>query len=133
MTAKQKQREAALKRAKQKKIITLAASALVVVAIVLAVVLWPRSEANVASRVFAIGGSQVEFFEEDGSFMARDPKGFSRVGTFTESDVNGVAIITFSYGNGQTAIGQIVDDVLTIPDDWVPVCGHSHSPHLPLR
>ena len=128
MSAKNMRREAALKRAKQKKIIIIAVCAFVVAAVVATIALWPRTE----SRVYATGGSQVELFA-DGAFRATDPKGRIRSGTFAESYADGVTTITFHYGNGQTAAGQIVEDVLTIPNAWIPVCGHRHSPNLPLR
>ena len=128
MSTKKMRREVALKRAKTKKMILIAVCSLVAAAIVLTAIFWPRTE----SRVYAIGGSQVELFS-DGEFRAIDPKGIIRRGTFTESYADGVATITFHYGNGRTATGRIVEDVLTIPNAWVPVCGHRHSPDLPLQ
>jgi len=125
--SKKMRREAALKQQKQKRAMIATVCGLVAVAVIITIALWPSPEVH----VYAIGGSQVEL-SANGRFSATDPKGVGRSGTFTESYTDGVTTITFSYGNGRIATGQIVENVLTIPNDWVPVCGHRHSPDLPL-
>jgi len=103
--------------------------AMVVVLMLAAFVLVGCGSSNDEDRVYALGSHTVTLYA-DGTFEARLFHGFSVDGTYTESTVAGVLTVTFAH-DGIEVRGTIVDDVLTIPQEWDD--GHGHGTRFTLR
>ncbi|MCL2526860.1 MAG: hypothetical protein FWE42_00475 [Defluviitaleaceae bacterium] len=130
MTAKGRQRQNAIKKAKRIRALALGFCALLFV-IVIAGILIHESRSNEGGRVFESGGSHVTL-REDGTFVASLPHQVRRTGTFIETDNTYLAKVEFIY-NGRTAIGNITGNVLTLPSTWESGCAHRHSLSYTLR
>ena len=118
----------ARKRAKRKKIITIAVTCIVIIAIITAAVLIILNQQS-DTRVYALGVNTITL-SGDGTFDAQPGCAGSKSGTFSESLSGDVTIVSFTH-DGMTANGRIVGNVLTIPDEWDD--GHGHGTEFTLR
>ena len=115
MNTKKEQREAALKKAKKKRVMILTGFAACVVAIVAFALLVSANRLD--SRVFAAAGQTVTLYE-DGRFRASFPvHGVTMSGAFEEHMREDGSIIVFNH-QGQTIATQIIDDVFMLPFEW---------------
>jgi len=121
---KSKKTKEAIKRAKRKKIITITACITVAAVIIAAVVFFVLDYQN-NHRVYASGDSTVTL-SGNGNFRATLYHGERIAGTYTESDENGVTVITFTH-DGETSTGWLTGNSLTIPDEWDDDHGHGSN------
>lgn len=130
MNTKRDRREAAQKKAKQKKIMILAlCSAFLATAIIVIIIFTPNS-AN--DRVFSVPGGQSVTLRENGRFVANLFHDVNISGTFTEDIHENITTISFTSGSS-TISTQIEDDVLILPMAWRAACRiHSHEIAFPL-
>ena len=124
---KKLRRELAIKKARQKRIITISVCTIAVLAFT--VVLGVNMLSQSHERVFTAGFNNVSL-NNDGTFVANLPHNIRLTGTYTESTEGGVSTVVFSY-RGTTAIGIIEDNVLVIPTEWDD--GHGHATRYTLR
>ena len=127
MNSKKARRESAMKKSKQKKIITLSAGALVITAFAILLVVSTLQQTD--GRVYAAGSNRVVLYE-DGSFTARLPHNVRKSGTYTERTENNVTTVSFRHG-GRTVMGIITNDILSIPHEWRD--NHGHATEYVLR
>jgi len=125
---KSKKTKEAIKRAKRKKIIMIAACITVAAVIVAAVIFFVLDYQN-NHRVYASGDSTVTL-SSNGNFRTKLYHGERITGTYTESDENGVTVITFTH-DGKTSTGMLLGNNLTIPDEWDD--DHGHGSNFTLR
>ena len=132
MGKKNREREAAQKRTKKKRITTLAVCAVFTVAVIAVAIIAHVNRPD--TRVFAIGGQTVTLYD-NGRFTARLAHNVNISGTFTEemSGTANVTAISFTHG-GNTVSTQIEDDVLLLPPQWRATCRiHVHEIEFPLQ
>jgi len=125
---KSKKTKEAVKRAKRKKIITIAACITVAAVIIAAVVFFVLDYQN-NNRVYVSGDSSVTL-SNNGNFRTKLYHGERITGTYTESYEDGVTMITFTHG-GNTSTGILSGNNLTIPGQWDD--GHGHGSVFTLR
>ena len=131
MSKKNKRREAAQKKARQRKIAMLYLCGLAILAVVAVAVVMHITRPQV--RVFAAEGNLSVTLYENGNFSARLAKNVNLSGTFTEVVSGNMSTITFNHG-GNTVFTHIEDDVLILPVPWRAVCVvHSHAIEFPRR
>ena len=128
MNTKEARRINALKKAKKKRTIMIAACALSVVA--LSTLLIAHALRGEAVRVFSAAPNQVVTLYEDGSFVAHLPHNVTKAGTFTEHTEGDITAISFIH-SGRTEAGSITafgdTHFLTIPETWDDGCGHGRD------
>ena len=131
MSTKRKRREAAQKKAKQRRIALLSfCGAAVLVAVIVAIVVHITRP---GIRVFAAEGNLSVTLYDDGNFSARLAKNMNFSGTFTEDVNDRVTTITFMH-DGTMVSTHIEDDVLILPVPWRAMClAHSHAIEFPLQ
>ena len=123
---KKERRAQALKKAKQKKIITISVCvslALVITALIISS-LYQQSK----NRVYT-DGYQTVTLHDDGSFTAALAHEM-RTGTYVENVEGDVVIVTF-ISEDKNVNGSIENDSLTLPAEWDD--GHGHSSILILK
>ena len=120
---KKERRAQALKKSKQKKIIVAGVCALVVIAI--AAILIFNAYQQSKNRVYT-DGHQTITLRHDGKFTA-ELAHETRSGTYTEASKDGVITVTFT-SNGSSVTCSIVNDSLTLPEEWDD--GHGHGSTL---
>ena len=112
-------RAEALKKAKQKKVITIVVSCAIALAIVGLIAFFYYNQSK--QRVFTDGHQSVTL-NNNGSFTARLAHE-TITGTYTENTEGGNTIISFT-SDGETANGGIANNMLTFPDEWDDDHGH---------
>jgi hypothetical protein len=130
MSTKKQRREAAQKRAKKKRITTIAILSVCAVAIIVVFTVYALTRPD--SRVFSVPGNQSVTLYENGRFSARLAHNVNFSGTFTEEVSENVTEISFTH-NGNTVITQIENNVLLLPETWRATCrAHNHEIEFPL-
>jgi hypothetical protein len=122
--SKNARREAAIKREKRKKVITLAICVLVVAAIAVSLALLAYRQS--LERVYS-DEQQTVILRDDGTFTAKLMHDITKNGTYTTSpdeSSDGATTVSFTEG-GATADGSLANDILTIPADWDSEHGHN--------
>ena len=125
MNKKERQAQA-VKKAKQKKMITIGVCVSAVV-VIFALLIFNAYQ-NSKNRVYT-DGYQTVTLHDDGSFIATLAHEM-RAGTYEESAENGVITVTFISAGGSVN-GSIADDSLTLPEEWDD--GHGHGSILMLK
>jgi len=120
---KKERRAAALKKARQKKLITIGICASVAAIIIAAIIFLFFQQSR--TRVFT-DGHQTVTLRRDGTFTAVLAHE-DREGSYTEKAGNGVTTVTFII-EGIAVDGSIADGVLTLPHEWDD--GHGHGARL---
>lgn len=129
MSSKKARREAARKKARQKKITVLIVCIVAVAAVAALIFLALPQESD--GRVFVAGNNRVTLYE-DGSFTAELPHGVSKSGTYTEIEHIDADVTTISFTvEDRIEVGSITGDTLTIPAEWDD--GHGHATEFVLR
>ena len=129
MSTKNLRREAAAKKARQKKMLIIAIGALAIVAIAIVIIVSIVGRNGDDDRVFAVGTNSVTL-RADGTFMAVLPHNVRISGTYSEHIHGGVLTVHFRH-DGQTSDGTIIDNVLRIPHEWED--GHGHAVEFTLQ
>jgi len=124
MNKKKRQVEAS-KKANQKKIMI--SVCLLVVVIIAALIVFSSYQQS-QTRVFT-DGRQTVILYPNGSFAATLTHEAEK-GTYTENTADGVTTVTF-ISEGVAADGSIVNNILTIPEEWDD--GHGHGTRLRLK
>jgi len=117
-------REKAKQRARRKAIIIVSILVLVIVAAA-AVGINVRRHKNtnvLQEELYSYRGQTVQLFE-DGTFFAGLAHNVSKDGTYTKTENNGITIVTFTV-NGKAEIGQIINNSLHLPHEWIDSHGH---------
>ena len=125
MNKKERQTQA-LKKAKQKKMITVGVCISIV--LVITALLIFNSHQQSKNRIYT-DGHQTITLRSDGSFtavLAHD----TRTGTYTENAEADVIIITF-ISEQKSVSGSIENDYLMLPQEWDD--GHGHGSTLTLK
>ena len=120
---KNDRRKQAIKRDRQKKIITITVGVIIVLAIAVIYIFNEYRQRD--NRVFS-GDNQSITLRGDGTFSALLSHNKTITGTYKESTEGGVTTVTFIY-DGVTAEGKIEKNILNIPDEWDDKHGHSTS------
>ena len=120
---KRMRRIEAIKKAQRKKILTVTVCCIISLIIIglLSVNLYRQSKA----RIFTGGGQTVTLFE-DGTFTANLAHE-TRKGTYTESSEGSVLFVS----EGIEANGRIVNNDLSLPEEWDD--HHGHNATLKLK
>ena len=122
-------KEAALKKARNKKIIAFAVIALIVICLIALIILLATRQSG--NRVYE-NGNQTVILKSDGSFTANLAHEVTKSGTYNENESEENGIITVSFvTDGSTAEGTISNNILTIPDEWSD--GHGHGTTFRLK
>ena len=103
-------------------IIIFAVLAAIVIALIILVVYQRYQRGETQSFT---DGHQTVTLEKDRSFTARLAHE-SKSGTYTKKTEGDVTTVTFVC-NGETAVGWIIDDTLTLPDEWDDHHGHGST------
>jgi len=127
--SKSQRRAEAIKRAKRKRVIVISIVSIAVIAIISIIIIFSSGSRENAARVYD-GGGAIITLSDNGTFSPFLWHGEIKIGTFTESVLNGNTLVTFMY-NGSTEDGWIYDNVLHIPDNWDD--GHGHGTMFFLR
>lgn len=128
--SKQKRREQARQRARNKKIVIICIAAIAVIAIVAIAVYFSINDSTGENGIVYVSGNQTITLADDGTFIAVLAHTM-RSGTYAQSvQADGVTTITFTE-NDTSVTGSIADDVLTLPTQWDD--GHGHGIHFQLR
>jgi len=122
-TGRRARLELAQKKAKKRKIIVLSIVAVSVLAI--SVLVFILVVQGLGTETYTDGGQQSVRLTSDGSFVADLAHGVKYDGTFEKTEQEGYADITFTFNDGLTAVGVIVDDQLHLPYEWDD--GHGHE------
>ena len=123
---KKERQAAALKKAKQKKIIVISVCTAVVLLIGAFLIFNAVQQSK--NRVYT-DGHQTVTLHANGNFSATLAHE-TRNGTYTENEADGVITVTF-VSDGKSAEGNIKNDVLTLPDEWQD--DHGHGSKLKLK
>jgi len=124
MNKKERQAEAS-KKANQKKIMI--GVFILVVAVIAALIVFSAYQQN-QTRIFTDGHQNVILYP-NGSFAAVLAHE-SEKGTYTENTADGVTTVTF-ISEGVAADGRIINNILTLPEEWDD--GHGHGMNLRLK
>jgi hypothetical protein len=124
---KAQRKEAALKKAKQKKVITAVICTLAVAAVLVFVIHMTTREST--AETFSGGGLIVQLLD-DGRFSASLAHNIRKNGTYTKTDEDGRIKVSFDI-NGAVEIGWIENNSLRVPVEWEDSCGHTNI--LPRR
>jgi len=124
MNKKERQAEVS-KKANQKKVMI--GVFILVVAIIVALIVFSAYQQS-QTRTFT-DGHQTVILYPNGSFAALLAHE-SEKGTYTENTENGVITVTF-ISEGIVADGRIVNNILTLPEEWDD--GHGHGMNLRLK
>ena len=116
----------AMKKAKQKKMITIAVFCVIGLIIIGSIAFFIYRQGT--RRVFA-DDNQTVTLHDNGSFTASLVHG-TISGTYTENTEGGITTVTFAAG-GLTANGIIANNVLSLPDEWKD--DHGHGTELRMR
>ena len=127
MSSKKARREQAIRKKQRNRRVIITACIVALAAFVGFYAIYAFNQRN--NRVFAEDDQRVTLFE-NGNFTAQLPHGVNKSGTYTEEDTDGTITITFVY-DGTRSQGNIVDDILILPNEWIGGCGHGHSDRLP--
>jgi small ligand-binding sensory domain FIST len=130
MVTKKERRQAAQKKAKQKRIIITAACAVCAVAVITALAVYTLTRPG--SRVYAVPSGQSVTLYDNGRFTARLFHNTTLSGMFTEASYGIISNLAFTHGN-TTVFSHIENDVLLLPQEWWGACmGHTHETMFPL-
>ena len=127
--SKSKRRKEAIRKAKRKKRLIVAAISVAVLAAIVGIIIITTMSQRNADRVYSLGGAAVTL-SSDNSFAAVLWHGDIKIGSFTESEEDGFTTVTFSY-DGTTADARIEGNVLHIPSQWDDL--HLHGTEFVLR
>ena len=118
MSPKESRRLSAVKKSEAKKRVYIIATVAVVICVIGVAVfsIWFEN----SGRVFVSEGNRVVLYA-NGTFSAELPNNVRQTGTFTEIEEDGVTTVLF-VSAGRLSNGSIVDDVLTIPVEWLDCC-----------
>ena len=119
--AKAKKKERAIKRAKQKKFLTIGICALVLIAAAVVGAFLYTSQSE--DEVYSAGGQSVHL-SPNGKFTANLAHHVRKTGTYTKTTEDGRVTVSFIV-NGNEEIGWIFNDALHIPREWDD--GHGHG------
>jgi len=124
---KKLRKELAIKKAKQKKIITAVISAVAVLAviIVLAVVLYYTVGQQPKADIYSDGSQTIQLFE-DGKFTANLSHGVNKSGTYTKTTEGNKIVVEFDV-SGDISEGQIVNNTLYFPEEWEDEHAHGNA------
>jgi len=116
---KQKQ---AVKRTSRKNLIIISSVCIAIAVVIGALVIFNTTNNQGETRVFTVGSQTITLYD-DGAFSAQLAHGVAKSGTYSESVVGDVTTVSFTY-EGKTEKGNIVGNVLTIPNEWDDSHGH---------
>ena len=123
---KKERRLQAQKKSKQKRII--AAVVCVLVAVIIAAIIIINAYQQSKTRVYT-DGQQTITLHHNGKFTAALAHE-AESGTYTETSNDGVITVTFTTV-GKSVAATIIDDILTLPEEWDD--GHGHGSTLILK
>jgi len=124
---KEERRAKAIQKNKRKKTLILAACISVAAILVALIAFSLVQQSNV--RVFG-DGYQTFTLRRNGTFTAQLYHDAAKNGTYTEHEEDGITIVSFTH-DGKTEHGSIVNNILTIPDEWDD--GHGHGTSFLMR
>ena len=128
MPDKKNRRELAMKKAKTKRKIIIAACGVLVVIFIAAIIITLVISAGI--QTYTDGSATVEL-NKNGEFSARLYHNERYKGTYTTSKSGGATLVHLSY-DGMTVIGMLIDDMgFVFPDEWYD--DHGHGGVLPLK
>jgi hypothetical protein len=113
-SVKTQRREAALKKAKRKKVLIAGLCAAAVVAVLAFAIHAIVREHN--TETYSGNGQMVQFLA-DGSYSATLAHNVRRSGTYTKTSEDSGITVEFNT-NGMIEIGSIVNNTLLIPEGW---------------
>jgi hypothetical protein len=120
-------KEAALKKAKQKKIVIAIVCALAAAAVLAFIIHMTGRQAN--TETYSGGGLIVQLLD-NGQFSATLAHNIRKNGTYTKTAEGGRTVVSFNV-NGVIETGWIEDGALRVPVEWEDACGHTNI--LPRR
>ena len=117
---KKVRRELEAAQAKRKKRIILAIVLVFIAALVTLLIVGATKEAS--AETYAADSQSVRL-NPDGSFVAILAHGARVTGVYNKTEEGDKSVVEFIY-NDTSAIGEIEDGNLNIPDEWIDACGH---------
>jgi len=108
---------------KLKKIIRISVCSVIAVIVIAAIIINILQQRN--ARIFT-DGTQSITLRENGTFTAELYHGVMRNGLYKEDGVDDITIISFDE-NGIVAVGFLMNDVLTYPEEWDDMHGHNRD------
>ncbi|MCL2817034.1 MAG: hypothetical protein FWD39_01430 [Clostridiales bacterium] len=117
--AKDRRREVAIKKAKQRKILIISLCALVVLAVAVFSIYMAVQNGKV--ETYSADGQTVKLLE-DGTFTANLAHLVSYEGTYTKTEVDGKIKVSFTVDE-EVVVGWIENGALQLPGKWEDSCG----------
>ena len=124
---KARRAELAKKKAKRIKIMVICCCSLAAAALVTFAVLAAVSQSG--TETYSADGQTIRLFD-DGTFTASLSHNERKSGTYTKSTAGNLIVVHFTAGS-QVVTGEIRNNELHLPSEWMSGCGHDYTTVLP--